>query len=310
MDVSIIIVSFNARELLRRSLRSVLGPRPPWPAVECIVIDNASRDGSADVVEREFGAARLVRNGRNVGFAAAVNQGLREAGGRYALLLNPDAELLGDALGVLVRFLDGHRRAGACAPRLLDPDGRSRPGVDGFPTPMGPLLPLLRRLLGRPVAPAGVPRHGEPRRVDTLSGACLMLRRTALESVGLLDERFFLYFEETDLLRRLAGAGWEAWLVPGAAALHVGGGSLGPERAEGVFHGNHPVHWVRSRRRYLRKHHGTAGLVIGELAEVGSHALVWLRHRFRRSDASRERARASALSLRHLLRVPPLERSS
>lgn len=280
-DLSVIVLSWNVRGLLRDCLQSVLrdqesgvrsqrsGTRDQEPGgrrqdsdtcdlttdpcpltTEVIVVDNASTDGSPEMVAAEFPEARLIRNAENYGYARANNIGITASRGRYVLLLNSDTVVPAGALAHLVAFMDGHPRAAACSPRLLRPDGTPQPyAFGGDPTP----LYLLRRgfnrlLLGRPLHDwAGA----EPIQVDWVSGACLLVRRMAVEQVGLLDEAMFMYFEDSDWCRRMRLAGWQIWYVPTAAITHIGGAGLRQNPAARRA-------YRASLRYFYRKHYGPA----------------------------------------------------
>ncbi|MCS6842713.1 MAG: glycosyltransferase family 2 protein [Caldilineales bacterium] len=297
MDLAIVIVSYNVRELLAACLRSVeasLAASPQLQA-ETWVVDNASADGSAEMVAQRFPWVRLVASAENLGFAAANNVALRRLGlapqadehppaadraqqaPRYMALLNPDTEVQGDALAQMVAFLDTHPQAGGCCPRLTYPDGRfqhaafrfpglSQIALDFFPPPgrfNGPILDS--RLNGR--YPHRAYEAGKPFPVDFALGAALTVRSAAIRQVGLLDEGYFMYCEEMDWQRRLAAAGWPMYCVPTAHVVHHGGASTGQFRSA-MF-----VALWRSRFRYFRRYHGTAfNRLAGWLVRLGLHA--------------------------------------
>ena len=305
IDVSVIIVSYNTRDLLRNCLASV-GADSHDLRVEVFVVDNASADGSSDMVAGEFAWVRLVRNERNTGFAAANNIALREASGRYVVLLNPDTVVSRGALSELVRFMDTTPTAGYCGPQLLNADGSHQPSARRFPAVLTGTFSMLglsnRYPKSRHTLDLHV-LHGERRHfpADWLTGACLMVRAAAIHEVGALDEGFFMYFEETDWCRRMASAGWGGWYVPSAEVVHLGGRSVAHRGEVRPFSGDHPVHWVNSSRRYMRRHHGVAGMVLSETVQVLLYSLIWLRHRWRRGERSRDKAQHAAATLRYLL---------
>jgi GT2 family glycosyltransferase len=227
MDLSVVIVNWNAREMLRDCLAS-LTPATGGLAVEVIVVDNASSDGSAAMVRDAFPAIRLIESPQNLGFAAGNNLALRQARGRHVLLLNSDTLVRGDVLPRAVAWLDAHPRAGVLGPLLLNADGSLQPSCSAFPTLRNLTLQLLgvtriARLDGYRLT--GWDRSAE-RRVDVVSGAAMFVRRAAMDEVGLLDEAFFFYGEETDWCRRFARAGWEVAVAPLPAIVHLGGGSV------------------------------------------------------------------------------------
>jgi GT2 family glycosyltransferase len=236
-DLSIIIVNWNTRELLAKCLRSLYplpngqGQEAGSPifrdgscSYEVFVVDNASSDGSAEMVRQRFPQVRLMQNEENVGFARANNQAIPLSQGRYVLLLNSDTEVQPGALETLIAFMDAHPQAGATGPRLLNPDGSLQPSCHPMLTPGREFwrLLFLERLSPRATYPMHRWDDRTPRRVEVIKGACLLLRREALHQVGLLDESYFMYTEEVDLCYRLVLAGWECWWVPQATVIHHG----------------------------------------------------------------------------------------
>jgi GT2 family glycosyltransferase len=270
VDVSIVIVNWNVRDLLRRCLYSIA--QYPVSSIEVIVVDNASTDGSVDVVRAEFRAVRLVVNSENRGFPGAINQGISLARGRYVLLLNPDAELVGDALGTMVAFADEHLDVGVVGPQLLNSDGSVQSSRRRFPTLataffestwLQPYVP--RRLLERYYV--GDQPDDRVQDVDWLMGAALMARREAIERVGPMDERFFMYSEELDWCRRFREGGWRVVYLPTAQILHHEGKS-----SEQVLPARH-IHFQTSKVRYFRKYHGHVAAEALRLFLLGNY--VW-----------------------------------
>jgi GT2 family glycosyltransferase len=258
-DLTIVIVSWNTRRLLEACLGSLYSTANRQPTAgslrfETIVVDNASADGSPAMVRECFPAVRLIECDRNLGFAAGNNRALREASGRYAALLNSDTEARPGALECLVAFMDAHDKAGACGPRLLNPDGSLQPSCSPMLTPG---REFWRLLFLDAVWPRGTyPMHrwdtSQPRRVETIKGACLLLRRAALSQIGLLDESYFMYTEEVDLCYRLARAGWELWWTPDAEVIHHGEAST-RQRREDMY-----IQLYRSKTQFYRKFGGEA----------------------------------------------------
>jgi N-acetylglucosaminyl-diphospho-decaprenol L-rhamnosyltransferase len=264
VDLTVVVVSYNTRELLARCLEAVRAARDEL-VVELIVVDNASRDGSAAMVAEQFPEAALIANGTNLGFGRANNQALARARGRYVLLLNPDTVAHADALRELVRFADSRPEAGAVGARLEYEDGRLQHSAFRLPD-------LRQALFGFfDVVPIDSPINGRyrPERysrafpAEHLLGAGLLLRREALEQVGAFDPRYFMYFEETDLCARLRRAGWENVYTPTARVVHVSAASTSAsrERMSVEFH--------RSQAYFYRKHHGLLGY-------AALKAVVWL----------------------------------
>lgn len=279
-DASVIIVSFNTRDVLRdclQSLYAAIGQR----AVEVIVVENASRDGSADMVADEFPAVRLVRSEVNLGFAAANNVGFDLALGRYVILLNPDAQVERSAFAGAIERMDAAPEVGMAGGRLVDRDGRDQPSARCFPSLLNELLVISglaarfprSRLFGRFDRTWADPER--PAAVDWVPGAFAIVRREALRAVGHFDERFFLYYEEVDLCRRIKAAGWQIWYWPEIVIRHLGGeSSKTVENAEISSSGSQLVLWrMRSALLYYRKHHGRLGAWLLARLESGWHGL-------------------------------------
>lgn len=304
-DLDVVIVSYNTRQLLDHCLRS-LPAACHGIKVLTYVVDNASRDGSAEMVEREHPAVRLIRNSDNKGFAHANNAALGQCSGRYVVLLNPDTIVRPGALSRLVQFMDETPSAGYCGPKLLNEDGSLQPSARRFPTVLSAAYAILDLQRRRPLSRHTLEMHAVldltgPAPVDWMTGACLLVRRAAIDQVGLLDDGYFMYFEETDWCRRMARAGWQGWYVPDAEVVHFGGRSVVHESELRPFSGDHPVHWVRSSRRYMRRNLGIAGMCLSAAIEVGLYGMIWSRHVWRREQRSRDKARTAAAALQYLM---------
>jgi hypothetical protein len=233
-DLAIVIVSYNTRELLRGCLASLPAACASLETV-VYVVDNQSHDGSAAMVAAEFPAVRLIESGGNLGFAGGNNlvlERLRDAPeSRHVLLLNPDTEAEPGSLATLVRFMDETPDAGACGPMLLNTDGSLQRNGAKFPSPLREFLGVtgLRRLAMRRYERAlGYSREDFTARceVDQVSGACLMARSEALQRVGPLDARFFMFYEEIEWCHRIKRAGWKVYYVPEARVTHHWMGSV------------------------------------------------------------------------------------
>jgi len=264
LDLSIIIVNWNGKQLLERCLRTVYAALGALTA-EVIVVDNASTDGSAAAVRAGFPQVTLVENGENVGFAAGNNQALRRAQGRYVLLLNTDAFVHPGALEALVRHMDAYPDTGAAGGRLLYEDGRLQRSCSSFPTLSTELWTCLwldRLFPAHPVFGKYLMTYwdlDDLREVDAVLGAVMILRQTALQKVGLLDEQFFMYSEEVDLCYRLKQAGWSVRFVPDATATHLWGGSVTALKKESFL-------WLhKSRMLFFRKHYGRPAAALYKL---------------------------------------------
>jgi GT2 family glycosyltransferase len=254
MLLSVVVVSWNVRQLLLACLASLeaeLAAVAPG-AAEVFVVDNASTDGSAAAVRERFPAVRLLENAANAGFAGANNQALRLCRGRFVLLLNPDTEIRPGALATLLAFLEAHPQAGAAGARLLNPDGTLQLSGYRAPTLKTELFRLfhLDAIWPQGDYPMAQWPLDEARQVDCLLGACILLRREVLEQVGLMDEKYFMYSEETDLCYRIQRAGWQIWWVPQALVVHFGGQSTA-QAAGPMFL---QLYW--GKLRFFRKHSG------------------------------------------------------
>jgi len=246
-DVSVVVVTLNALPYLERCLESVRG-------YETVVVDHGSTDGTLELVRERFPEARLVEQ-ENRGLAAGWNRGMREASGRWFLILNADAWVVGDAVERLVEFGEAHPRAAVVGPRLVNPDGTLQRSVRGFPTAwrLATEYFFLRKLAPRSRALNAFYAerfdHASVREAEFLMGACMLVRREAAEEAGPLDEDFFLFSEETDWHFRFRAAGWQVLFFPGAEVVHVGGAGHG---------GRMFLEQVSGHLRFLAKHRGAA----------------------------------------------------
>jgi GT2 family glycosyltransferase len=295
VDASIVIVNWKTQELLHACLASIL-QNTGSTHVEIIVVDNGSRDGSAEMVEREFPAVRLLVNTCNLGFAAANNRGLSAARGRYLLLLNSDTLALPGAIDEMVRYMDTHPCVGAVGPRLLHGDGSLQVSVRDFPRldhDAAMMLevkhwPVVGDMARRHLQRAYLPDPEQTREVDWVMGACLLLRREAVEHVGPLDDAYFFFFEDVDLCYRLRQHGWSVVFLGKAGIVHLGGQSwarVSAPRLIWYYRGLlrfYRLHYPRGRHLAL---HG--GVVLGAAGHV-----LWLL--LRRRGAPDERSLLAA----------------
>jgi GT2 family glycosyltransferase len=232
--LSIIIVNWNTRDLLRDCLSSLFDD--PQADYEVIVVDNGSSDGSACMIRHEFPAVQLIENTQNDGYARANNLGIRSSCGRYLLLLNSDTLVSAGALPRLIDFMEQHPTAGACGPRLVRADGRPQSYAFGGDPTLGYLLRrgASQLLLHRPLHDWAT---SATLAVDWVSGACLLARRAAIQQAGPLDERFFMYFEDNEWCLRIRKAGWSVYYYPAVEIVHLGGQSLARNpQAEQVYY--------------------------------------------------------------------------
>lgn len=246
IDISIIIVNWNTRALLKNCLDSIRSTASGL-SYEIIVVDNASSDGSIEMVWQDFPGVRLLVNETNRGFGAANNQALRIMRGRYALLLNSDTALTNGAVAELLNFMDGQSDAAMACGQLLNADGSKQHSFATFPTlvTLTANLPVLEYLFPK-LYPSKRYDYENPIEVDSGIGACLMVRRSAIEAVGMFDERYFFFFEETDLAFSMRRAGWKIYYVPTARIYHLQGQSIGANVRS-------RIEFYRSRYQYFYK---------------------------------------------------------
>ena len=254
MRLSIVFLNYNTRDLTRQALNSVLAAAEGL-TVEIFVVDNASVDGSADMVAEEFPQVKLICNEANVGFAAGNNVALRQVTGEYVLLINTDTIVRRDALRTMVEFLDAHPEAGACGCKILDPDGTLQlDSRRGFPTPLAAFCKMSGLSRFFPKHPLIAHYHmtyldpEQTAEVEVLSGSCMMVRKAAMDQVGLLDEDYFMYGEDIDWCYRFHQAGWKIYYVPTTSIIHFRGESgrgvplrilYRKSRAMSIFVNNH-----------------------------------------------------------------------
>lgn len=264
MDLSIVILNYKTRGLLKQCLKGLRLNHIPF-SYEVIVVDNNSHDGTAAMMRSEFPDVTLIASSVNGGFAAGMNLGIRQSSGRYVLLLNPDIAVLSNAIAEMYDFLERHPRVGLAGPKLVNPDGTIQTSCRKFPTfwtilfrrsPLGKLPFAHRRLRAFLMLDWD---HRDNRPVDWLLGACLMVRRTAMESVGLLDERFFLYFEDVDWCRRFWDAGYEVYYLGAASEIVHYHRRLSAESPglKGIFSYATRLHIV-SGLKYFTKYSGSS----------------------------------------------------
>jgi GT2 family glycosyltransferase len=225
MDMSIVLVCWNNKTYLDQCLQSLYegGVKSSF---DVIVVDNGSKDGSQQMLAEKYPQVKLIQNEGNLGLGKASNQGIEATNGRYVLLLNNDTLVKGPALDTLVEFLDAHPEAGAAGGKLLNADGSFQSGYAPFSTLTEEFL--IATHIGE-LLWAGYPLHGDSNEIRStgwLCSACLLVRRSALDQVGLLDESYFIYGDETDLQYRLNKAGWKVYFLPSSTIIHFGGRSM------------------------------------------------------------------------------------
>jgi GT2 family glycosyltransferase len=313
--ISVIIVSWNARDYLLQCLASLSSEACRYP-MEVIVVDNASSDGSADAVASSYPGVRLIRNTENLGFAKANNIGVAASRGRYLCFVNSDVKVLPHCVTRLVDFCEAQPKVGMAGPRVIGGDGKLQRSCRGFPNVWNMFCRALAldSLFPRNKAFSGYKLYHWPqdtlRPVDILTGCFWLVRREALDQVGLLDEEFFMYAEDMDWCKRFWAHGWQVFFVPSAEAIHYGGASSS----------NSPVRFYvemhRANLQYWKKHHSclaVAGyfviMCVHELLRAVGYFIAGLikpptresyQHKIRRSVTCLKWLIFSALGLRDL----------
>ncbi|WP_416666742.1 glycosyltransferase family 2 protein [Egbenema bharatensis] len=277
-SVLVVIVNYRTSRLVVEGLRSLKEEVQAHPSIRVAIVDNESGDDSleyiqAAIVEQGWGDwATLIPSGYNGGYAYGNNLVIRPAlqssePPDYCLLLNPDTTIRPGAVWTLVEFMEKHPEAGICGSGLENPDGSRWPYAFRFPSILSELdgglrIGLVTKLLNRWVVPQEMPDH--PTQIDWLPGASMMVRRQVFADIGLMDEEYFLYYEETDFCLQAQRSGWECWYVPESRVMHIAGQSTGvtvrtdrPKRL--------PTYWFESRRRYFTKNYGWLYAVITDM---------------------------------------------
>ncbi len=254
-ELSIVIVNWNTRDILLNCLASVYETvgSTLGDGLEVWVVDNGSTDGSAAAVKERFSRVRLIENTTNLGFARANNQALRRAGGRYVVLLNSDTVVTHGAFEEMMGFMDRTPGAAVCGPQLLNEDGTRQNSIANAPTLATELLnkSLLRRLSPGRYPGKELDIKG-PIEVESVIGACMVVRKEAMDRVGLLDEDYFFFLEETDWCERMRKDGWKVFHLPDARVYHLQGASAGKVNVRAR------VEYWRSRYTFFAKHRSAA----------------------------------------------------
>jgi len=267
--LSIVLVCWNNDSYLDACLKSLYetGLRNDF---DIVVVDNGSTDGSQQMLVEKYPAVRIIQNTRNVGLGKASNQGIENTRGKYILLLNNDTIVNGQSFDEMIEFLEQNPGTGAIGGKLLNPDGSTQAGYNYFPSLFQEFLVATR--LGELIRPGypAVMDADEIRSVDWMGSACLMVRRSALDQVGLLDEGYFIYGDETDLQYRLKKAGWDVYYLPDATTIHFGGRSMDRWRRRKMVY--------RGKMLFYQNHYGVLQtfflrVLLGVLSVA--KALVW-----------------------------------
>lgn len=260
MDLSIIIVSYNTKELLKQTIESVIQTVGQAINYEIIVSDNGSKDGSCEMVENSFPLVKLIKNNENLGFSKANNIAIKESSGRYVLLLNSDTVVKGNCLEKSVGFMDEFPKIGALGCRVLLPNGiLDHACKRGYPTPEASLYYLLKLHKFFPNSKKfgaytlSYLSDKEINEVDSLVGAFMMVRREAIDKVGLLDEDFFMYGEDIDWCYRIKEAGYKVMYYPEAEIIHYKGASSKKKRFK-IIYEFHRAMYLFYKKHYYKKY--------------------------------------------------------
>jgi GT2 family glycosyltransferase len=311
MDISVVIVGWNARRYLELCLES-MAEAPSRRSIEILVVDNASSDGSAEMIEARFPHVKLIRSAENLGFSKGNNLAIRQCQGRYIALVNPDVMVLPGCLDALADFLDQHPKVGNVGPRVFNPDMTQQSTCRRFPNLWNNFCSAsgLESLFKGARFFAGEHMfffpHDRTQAVDVLVGCFSMIRREAFDAVGLLDEDLFMYGDDVDWCRRCWNAEWQVVFYPGAQAIHD----------RGKITANYPVRFAVAQQRsvihYWRKHHSFFGV-------LGIRGIIFFHHllrytfasvaglvRLRRMEQSKTAKQVSGACLRELVsgRIP------
>lgn len=257
MDLSILIVNYNTRDLTMDALHSVFRSETKYQ-YEVILIDNASADGSIEAIRTRFPQVTVIENRENVGFARANNQGMRRASGKYILLLNSDTVIQPDTIETMIAFMEQHPDVGAAGCKVLLPDGSlDKACRRGFPTPSASFYYAFGLAKLFPHVPKfnqyqlGYLDPDEEYEVDCLVGAFMLVRREVIEKVGFLDEQFFMYGEDIDWCYRIKQAGWKVYYYPRTSIIHYKGAGK-KRRSRKIVYEFHRAMWLFHRKHYRR----------------------------------------------------------
>ncbi len=297
-SVSVIIVNLDTKDLLSDCLASV-ETEASSVSLEVLVIDNCSRDGSVEMVQKEFPFVRLFQNNKNEGFAAPNNKGIRESTGEYVLLLNSDTIVKPGAIGVLLEFMRGHPDVGACGPMLVYPDGSLQKSVKGFPTlwthacdmfAMDRLFPNSR-LFGR--GEMAYFDYQTAADVDHLMAAAFLVRRDVIDRVGMLDERFRIYYNDMDWCYRMKQSSWKIYYLPTAKVVHYLGQTVSKVNRD--FSHFEELH--NNVMLFYQKHYGRLSVIVYKLLlciGFSVRAIGWsIKHLFQSSPSTNTMVRYS-----------------
>ena len=303
--VTVVIVSYNTKDILTECLEALF-KNSKGIAMEVIVVDNDSHDGSAAMVRERFKNVSLIANSSNLGFAAANNQAFDIAQGNYIILLNPDAYIGPSSLENAIAFMDGKPQCGICGGKIISPEGNLEPSARRFPSPLSKFLTLSGLSARFPKSPFfnrhefGGFTHDRPLEVDWVPGTFTIIRKSMLDAIGAFDERFYIYYEETDLCLRAKKEGWKVCFIPDAEVLHIGGASS-KTRKDMTFDSAASqilTFRMRSEWLYYRKNRGLGAVLASSGVELLWHAIRYTKNLLLPGDNA-EKKRAAAAAVMH-----------
>jgi len=306
--VSVVIVSYNTQEILRNCL-DALFEHSKGVAMEVFVVDNDSHDGSAAMVKNDFPSVMLITNHENLGFAAANNQAFALARGRYIILLNPDAYIRPLSLEHSIAFMDRTPMCGLCGGKIISPEGRLEPSARRFPSALSKLLTMsgLRGTFAHsPIVnyhEFGGFAHDKPMEVDWVPGTFTIVRKKMLDEIGYFDERFYIYYEETDLCMRAKKAGWTIYFIPDAEVMHIGGASS-KTRKDKTFDNKAAqvlIFRMRSEWLYYRKNKGLVAMLAAAYVELLWYALRYTKNLLLPSREGEKKRIAALLIIKQIV---------
>jgi len=283
--LSVIIVSYNTEKILKKALKKVYSQKD-FKGFEVIVVDNNSKDGSCAMVEKEFPQVKLIRSSVNGGFAAGNNLGIDEASGNYILLLNSDAFIFNDTFKESVNYMDANPRAGIMGAQLVCDDGSPQPSARSLPTPMQKLRVLSGFDTRYPKEEtyfnyykANETNRPKPQKTGWVPGTYFLIRREVIDEIGVLDDKFFMYYEEVDYCYRAQKAGWDVVFNPKITVIHLGGASSLTTKKEISRKGRQLVDIrVNSEYYYYRKNSGFITMMLAAAFEIGWKSLICIKN--------------------------------
>lgn len=302
--LSIIVVSYNTENILRTALNKVY-EQTEFEDFEVIVVDNASQDGSCDMVEQEFPQVKLIRHDSNDGFAAGNNIGIQHAMGDYILLLNSDAYVFDDTLKMTVDYMDENPNVGIMGAQLVCEDGSPQPSAREFPTPWQKFRVMTGMDARNPSYETFFDYYKADglitptaRKVGWVPGTYFMIRREVIDQIGTLDDLFFMYFEEVDFCYRATQSGWDIVFNPAITVIHLGGQSSLTTNKQVSSRGRQMIDIrVNSEYDYFKKHMGKSTMFLAAGSELFWKSVVWIKNQVFRGQHWKAKAEEAGLAV-------------